>query len=170
MAYSIYDASIPVFQRSLKNLADILTKMETHAQEHKIDIKVLLDARLYPDMMAFTRQIQIACDHAKGAAARLAGVELPSFPDTEATVAELQARIQKTLDFIGSLSANQFEGAEDREIKLVFPWATYDFIGRNYLAFWALPNFFFHATTAYDILRHSGVKLGKADFLGAVNA
>lgn len=168
MSYSIYDASIPVFQRTLKSLSAILTKMEAHAQEQKIDIKVLLDARLYPDMMAFTRQIQIACDHAKGAAARLAGVELPAFPDTETTVAELQARIQKTLDFISSLSAAQYEGAEDRAIKLVFPWATYDFIGRTYLAHWALPNFFFHATTAYDILRHSGVKLGKADFLGGV--
>lgn len=166
MTFTVYDVSIPVFQQALKSLAGLLVKAEAHAAENDIDIASLLDAKLAPDMFSLTRQIQIATDHAKGAAARLAGVEMPAYADTEKTVAELQARLQKTQDFIAGLKPEQFVGAEALAIKLVYPWATYDFTGQRYLTYWALPNFFFHVTTAYNILRHQGVKIGKADFLG----
>lgn len=166
MAFTTYDASVPVFRQMLGNLSGLLQKAEAHAADNSMDVNELLEARLAPDMFTFTRQVQIACDHAKGGVARLAGVELPKFEDTEKTVAELQERIRKTLDFVNSVSPEQFEGAEDRDIKLVFPWATYDFKGGRYLTYWALPNFFFHVTTAYDLLRHKGVAIGKADFLG----
>lgn len=167
MAFTTYDASVPVFRQMLGSLSALLEKAEAHAKANGMDVTELLEARLAPDMFTFTRQIQIACDHAKGCVARLAGVELPKFDDTEKTVAELQERIRKTLDFVNGVSREQFAGAEDRDIKLVFPWATYDFKGSRYLTYWALPNFFFHATTAYDLLRHKGVAIGKADFLGA---
>lgn len=167
MAFSTFDASVPVFRQMLGSLSALLAKAEAHAKANCMDVNDLLEARLAPDMFTFTRQIQIACDHAKGCVARLAGVELPKFEDTEKTVAELQERIRKTLEFVNSVSPQQFAGAEDRDITLVFPWATYDFKGSRYLTYWALPNFFFHATTAYDLLRHKGVPIGKADFLGA---
>ncbi|MFP5429493.1 MAG: DUF1993 family protein [Gammaproteobacteria bacterium] len=167
MAFSTYDASVPVFRQMLGSLSTLLEKAESHAKSSCMDVNDLLEARLAPDMFTFTRQIQIACDHAKGCVARLAGVELPKFEDTEKSVAELQERIRKTLEFVDSVSPERFLGAEDRDIKLVFPWATYDFKGSRYLTYWALPNFFFHATTAYDLLRHKGVPIGKADFLGA---
>lgn len=167
MAFTIYDASVPVFQQILKSLSGLLDKAEAHAAEKGIDVSQLLNASLAPDMFNFTRQIQIATDHAKGATARLSGVEIPKYEDTEKTVAELKARIQKTLDFVATAQPAQFAGAEAREIKMVFPWATYEFTGQKYLTYWALPNFFFHATTAYDILRARGVQIGKADFLGA---
>ncbi|MDI1300399.1 MAG: DUF1993 domain-containing protein [bacterium] len=166
MAFTAYDASVPVFQQMLKNLSALLVKAEEHAAEKGVDINALLDARLAPDMFPFSKQIQIATDHAKGACARLASVEIPRYEDTEKTVAELQARLQKTLDFIATFKPEQFAGAEARDIRLVFPWATYDFTGQRYLTYWALPNFFFHVTTAYNILRHQGVPVGKADFLG----
>lgn len=167
MAFTTYDASVPVFRQMLGSLSALLEKAEAHAKANGMDVTELLEARLAPDMFTFTRQIQIACDHAKGCVARLADVELPKFDDTEKTVAELQERIRKTLDFVSGVPREQFAGAEDRDIKLVFPWATYDFKGSRYLTYWALPNFFFHATTAYDLLRHKGVAIGKADFLGA---
>lgn len=166
MAFTIYDASVPVFRQVLGNLSNLLDKAEAHAAEKGIAVSSLLDAQLAPDMFAFTRQLQIATDHAKGATARLAGLEIPKYEDTEKSVADLKARIQKTLDFIATAKPEQFAGAEDRDIKLVFPWATYDFTGARYLTYWALPNFFFHATTAYDILRAQGVAIGKADFIG----
>ena|SRR6218665_59745 len=166
MAFSIYDASIPAFRQILKSLSRLLDKAEAHAVEKGVDVSTLLSAKLAPDMFDFTRQLLIATDHAKGAAGRLAGVEIPKFEDNEKTVAELKARLQKTLDFIASVQPEQFTSAEDREIKLVFPWATYDFTGRSYLMHYALPNFYFHATTAYDILRGQGVAIGKMDFLG----
>lgn len=166
MTFSIYEASVPVFRQMLGNLSSLLHKAEAHAKANCMDVNELLEASLVPDMFSFTRQIQIACDHAKGCAARLAGVDNPKFEDTEKTVAELQERIRKTLAFVNSVSAEQFVGAEDRDIQLVFPWATYDFKGSRYLTYWALPNFFFHATTAYDLLRYKGVPVGKADFLG----
>lgn len=166
MTFSIYEASVPVFRQMLGNLSSLLHKAEAHAKVNCMDVNELLEASLAPDMFSFTRQIQIACDHAKGCAARLAGVDNPKFEDTEKTVAELQERIRKTLAFVNSVSAEQFVGAEDRDIQLVFPWATYDFKGSRYLTYWALPNFFFHATTAYDLLRYKGVPVGKADFLG----
>lgn len=166
MAFTIYDASIPVFQQILNSLSGLLVKAEAHAAEKGVEVSTLLNASLAPDMFNFIRQIQIATDHAKGAAARLAGVELPRYEDAEKTVPELQERIRKTLAFLGALRPEQFVGAETRPIRLEFPWATYDFTGQRYLTYWALPNFFFHATTAYDILRARGVQIGKADFLG----
>lgn len=166
MAFTVYDASIPVFQQALKSLSGLLVKAEAHAVEKGLEVNLLLNASLAPDMFSFIRQVQIASDHAKGAAARLSGVEMPKYEDTEKTVAELQARLQKTQDFIATVKPEQFIGAENRAIKLVYPWATYDFTGQRYLSYWALPNFFFHVTTAYNILRHQGVAIGKADFLG----
>lgn len=166
MSFSIRDASIPVYKRGLKNLDAILLKAEAHASEKGIDMRSLLDARLAPDMFDCKRQVQIVCDHAKGGAARLAGVEAPKHEDSETTVAELRARIARTLEFINGIDAAKFDGAENRDIVLKFSWATYEFKGGKYLTHWSLPNFFFHLTTAYDILRHNGVPLGKADFLG----
>ncbi|MDP2228807.1 MAG: DUF1993 domain-containing protein [Moraxellaceae bacterium] len=167
MAFSTFAASVPVFHQTLTSLSALLEKADAHAEAAGISVSELLEARLAPDMFHFTRQIQIACDHAKGCTARLAGIDIPKFEDTEKTVAELQARIAKTQAFIASVTPEQFEGAEERDIKLVFPWASYDFSGARYLTYWALPNFFFHASTAYNILRHQGVAIGKADFLGA---
>lgn len=166
MTFSIYDASCPVFRQGLKNLSGMLAKAEAHAGQQGIKPEELLEARLHPEMFSLTRQVQIACDHAKGGCARLAGVDVPVFADTETTIAELQLRISNTQAFINGLSATEFNGAEGRDIELKFPWATQHFKGSRYLTYWALPNFFFHVTTAYDILRHKGVALGKADFLG----
>jgi hypothetical protein len=167
MSLSIYQASVPVFQQILTSLSAILHKAAAHAETKKIDPSVFLTARLAPDMFPLTRQIQIACDHAKGASARLAAVEIPSFPDTETTFAELQARITKTLDFIKGLKPAQFEGAETREVKLKIGGNDLTFTGQKYLLHGAFPNFFFHAATAYDILRHNGVEVGKRDFIGS---
>lgn len=165
MSFTTYDASVPALRQMLKSVLHFLNKLEAHAAEKGVDASTLLTAKLAPDMFDFTRQIQIACDHAKGAVGRLAGVDLPKHEDTEKTVAELRARVQATLDFVLSVKAEQFADAEDKAIKVVYPWATYDFTGRTYLMNYALPNFYFHVTTAYDILRHSGVVIGKTDFL-----
>jgi hypothetical protein len=171
MALSMYAASVPVFTRQLKALDAILGKAAAYAEARKFDPAVLLTARLYPDMFTMTRQVQIATDSAKGPAARLAGLPVPSFPDTEATFPELKARIAKTLDFIGSVRPDQIDGSEGREIKLkVGPPDRAEelvFNGQDYLLSFVLPNFFFHVTTAYVILRHNGLDIGKRDFLGA---
>lgn len=167
MSFSIYQASVPVFRQVLGSLASVLTKSAAHAEARKIKPGVLLQTRLYPDMLPLVQQVQIATDHAKGASARLAGVEVPRFADTEASFEELQERLTRTLDFIGGLDAAQFDGAEDREITLKLgPEQQLKMIGRAYLMHFALPNLFFHATTAYAILRQSGVELGKRDFIG----
>ena len=166
MTVSMYQASVPVFQQILTSLSAILTKAAAHAEAKKIDPSVFITARIAPDMFPLSRQIQIATDHAKGASARLAGVEIPAFPDTETTFPELQARIAKTLDFIKNLKPAQFEGAASREVKLKIGGNELTFSGQKYLFHGAFPNFFFHATTAYDILRHNGVEIGKRDFLG----
>jgi hypothetical protein len=166
MAYSIFDASIPVYLQSLKTLDTLLDKLESHAADKGTDATSLLDAKLAPDMFDFKRQLQIACDHAKGAACRLAGIEIPKHADTETTVAQLRERVAKTRAIVESVTRDQLDGAEDRQIKLVFPWATYEFSGTRYVQYWSLPNFFFHVTTAYAILRHHGVAVGKMDFLG----
>ena len=168
MSFNIYQASVPAFLQTLSALSGILTKAAAYAETKKIDPSVLINARLAPDMFALARQIQIATDHAKGAPGRLAGVELPSFPDTETTFAELQARIAKTVDFVKSLKPAQFEGADTREITLKVGGQEMKFTGAVYLSNFAFPNFYFHATTAYNILRHNGVDVGKRDFLGAV--
>jgi hypothetical protein len=168
MSISLYDVSIPVFTLSLNNLAAILEKAESHAAAKKVDPKVLPQVRLIADMLPLSAQIQIACDHAKGAAARLAGMPVPKHQDTEATIAELKARVGKTLDFIKTIKPEQLQGAETREIVLQVPGSPLKFTGLSYLTNFALPNFFFHLTMAYALLRKNGVDIGKHDFLGPI--
>ena len=166
MAMTMYAASIPVFQNTLGNLVHILDKGEASAQARKFDPSVLAGSRLAPDMLPFTRQILIACDAAKNGVARIAGVEAPKFEDNEQTFAELKARIRNTLDFLATVPAAKMDGTEDKEI--TFPVGrenTKTMKAQAYLTTWVLPNFFFHVTTAYAILRHNGVDLGKADYL-----
>ena len=166
MSLSMYDASVPALTSFLTNLSAILKKGAEYASEKKIEETVLTGARLYPDMFALSRQVQIACDQAKGCAARLAGVEVPSFEDNEQTFAELQARIDKTLQFIGSVAADKINGSEEKPIHLKIGPYELDFTGQSYLLTFTLPNLYFHITTAYNILRHNGVPLGKKDFVG----
>jgi hypothetical protein len=168
MSVSLYDLSIPVFTLSLSNLSAILDKAASYSEAKKIDPKVMPQSRLIADMLPLSAQIQIACDTAKGAAARLAGVEAPKYEDNETTLAELKARVGKTLDFIKGIKPEQLQGAESREIVLQFPNATMKFNGKNYLANFVIPNLFFHVTMAYALLRKNGVDLGKRDFLGAI--
>jgi hypothetical protein len=145
-----------------------MEKASAYAELKKFDTKALADARLIADMLSFTRQVQIACDNAKGAVARLAGIENPKHEDNETTFAELKARVTKTLDFIKTAKPEQFVGAETRDIVLQFPSLTLKFIGQDYLTKFALPNFYFHATMAYALLRQNGVDVGKGDFMGAI--
>ena len=166
MSLSMYQASIPQLQRMLGNLAKILETGENWAEAKKIDPAVLLNMRLAPDMFPLKRQIQIATDAAKSCAARLAGVEVPSYADNEETFAELQARLQKTLDYIGSFTPEQIDGSEEKQIVLNFPGMEIKFSGRDFLFQFVLPNFYFHVTTAYTILRHNGLELGKIDYIG----
>lgn len=168
MSLSLHDVSIPPLSLGLTNLSAILDKAAAHAESKKIDAKVLPDARLIADMFPLKRQVQIACDTAKGAAARLAGVEIPKHEDTESTIAELKERIAKTLAFIASVKAEQVNAGEGREIVLQFPRQTLKFSGRDYLMKFVFPNFYFHLTTAYAILRKNGVEVGKNDFLGQI--
>ena len=166
MAFSMYSASIPVFQHMLRNLSHLLDKAVANAEARKFDPAVLASFRLAPDMLPFTKQIQIACDAAKLCVARVAGIEAPKFEDNETTFPELQARIRKTLDWLATVPASALEGTEDREV--TFPVGrdkTRTLTGQAYLTTFALPNFFFHVTTAYAILRHNGVDIGKADYL-----
>jgi len=167
MAFTLYQAAVPPVVQILDALTAILDKAAAFCEERKIDPAVLITDRLAPDMFPFARQIQIATDQAKGMAARLAGIEVPSFSDTETSFAELKARIAKTLDFVKSIAPSQVEGAESREILLNLAGTEVKFTGERFLINFALPNFYFHATTAYDILRHNGVPLGKRNFLGA---
>jgi hypothetical protein len=167
MTISMYQASAPRFAHTLGALAAILDKAQAHCDARKIDPLALTGFRLYPDMLPFTRQISIACDTAKGAVARLGGVEIPKHEDTEKTFAELKARIAKTVDFIGGVKAAQVDGSEDKPIALRLRGGEVNFTGLSYLLGYALPNFYFHAVTAYDMLRHNGVELGKRDFLGS---
>lgn len=166
---SISNASIPVFEISLNVLSTLLDQAEAYAEAKRIDPAALLNARLFPDMFAFTRQVQSACDQAKNAGARLAGIDPPRYEDSEKTIAELRARIAKTLAFLKTLDAKQIDAAADREI--TFPLGPNNkghMRGADYLSHFVLPNFYFHLTTAYDILRHCGVEIGKRDFLGAL--
>ncbi|MBS1132807.1 MAG: hypothetical protein H6R16_3809 [Proteobacteria bacterium] len=167
MALSMYDFSVPVLKQALSSLAAILRKAADHAESKKIDPAVLISARLFPDMFALAKQDQIATDQAKGCAARLAGVDIPSFDDNETTFAELQARIEKTVAFLDSFKAPQINGSETRDIVLQLRERTVEFKGQDYLLKWVMPNFYFHVTTAYNILRHNGVDIGKRDFLGS---
>lgn len=167
MTFSIYRASIPVLIRGFENLAAILKKGETFAAESGLATDALLQAQLAPDMYNLIRQVQLASDSAKGCAARLAGIENPSFADTEASFADLHARIGKTVDFLKSVTEAQLSGAEARTVTLKLRGREVHFSGTDYLLNFALPNYFFHVTTAYDLLRHKGVPLSKPDFLGA---
>ncbi|MCE9632787.1 MAG: DUF1993 domain-containing protein [Methylophilales bacterium] len=166
MSLSMYEASIPVFVKFLSNLSTILEKAATYAEAKKIDPSVLINARLAPDMYPLSRQIQIATDIVKGCAARLAGIEVPSYEDTEATFPELQGRIAKTVSFLQSISPSQIDGSEERSVTLKLRGKDVTFLGQPYLLNFATPNLYFHTTVAYAILRHNGVELGKMDFLG----
>jgi hypothetical protein len=166
MAISMYRASIPVFVQYLTSLSANLTKAGDYCAAKKVEPSVLAATRLTPDMFALARQVQIATDHAKGAAARLSGTEVPSFADTETTLDELQARIAKTLDFIQSIKPEAFDDSDDKDISLKAGPNVLNFKGEDYLTTFALPNFFFHLTMAYAILREAGVEIGKKDFIG----
>ena len=166
MQISMYQASAPRFANTLKNLSAILDKAQAYADAKKIEPKVLTAARLFPDMFAMSRQVQSACDTAKGAVARLAGVEVPVHEDTEQTLEELKARIAKTIAFINTVKPSQVDGSEDKEVVLKFRTGEVRMKGMQYLLGHALPNFYFHVTTAYDILRHNGVEVGKRDYIG----
>jgi uncharacterized protein len=168
MPLSMHDVSIPVLVRGLNNLSALLDKGAASAEARKIDPSVLINARLAPDMHPLSRQIQIASDSAKGAASRLAGVETPSWPDTETTFPELKARIKKTVEYLEGFKADQIDGAEDRSIMLNLGGGEIAFSGRDFLFSFVLPNFFFHVTIAFAILRHNGVEIGKRDYLGGV--
>jgi uncharacterized protein len=168
MSVSMYDFSIPVLTRGLTNLSAILDKAAAHAAAKKFDSVVLAQARLFPDMHPLVRQVQIACDTAKGAAARLAQVEVPKHEDTEATFADLKARIAKTVDFLKTVTAAQLKDAESRNIEIKFPSGSWKFTGIGYLTDFVLPNFYFHVSMVYALLRKSGVEIGKGDFLGAI--
>lgn len=168
MSVSLYEASIPTFLLTLGNLQKILEKAVAHAEARKFDPNVFASMRLYPDMLPLARQVQIASDAAKGAAGRLTGTEPPKFEDTETSLAELIARVVKTIDYLQSFEPEQFAGAEERTITVKTPRTTFNFSGLNYLRHWALPNLFFHTTVAYSLLRHGGVELGKVDFLGPI--
>ena len=166
---SMSNASIPVFEISLNALSVLLDKAAAYAEAKKIDPTALLNTRLFPDMFALTRQVQSACDQAKNGAARLAGIDPPRYEDTETTIAELRARIAKTVAFVKTLDVKKIDASADREI--TFPLGATNkghMKGADYLNHFVLPNFYFHATTAYDILRHCGVEIGKRDFFGAI--
>ncbi|MBA2351248.1 MAG: DUF1993 family protein [Burkholderiales bacterium] len=168
MTLSMYQASVPVFVRMLGNLSAFLDKATTHAEARKIDPGVLLNARLFPDMLPLAKQIQIATDFAKGTSARLAGIEVPKYEDNEASFAEFQGRIKKTLAFVRSFEPAQIDGSEEREINITVAGKPMSFKGLPYLLDFALPNFYFHMTTAYNILRHNGLEIGKRDFIGKI--
>ena len=168
MTLSMYAASVPVFQQMLGSLDDLLAKAEAHATERKIDPQALLQARLFPDMFPLLRQVQIACDFARGVSGRLAGAELPVFDDQQQTFAGLRALIADTAAFVGGLDATRFEGSESREIVLR-PGTPKErkIAGQAYLLNYGLPQFFFHVSTAYALLRHNGIEVGKRDYMGA---
>lgn len=163
---TVYEASVPRFANILRNLAAILDKAQAHVEAKKIDPLALTQARLFPDMFTLARQVQTACDSAKGAVARLAGVEIPKHEDVEQTFPELKARIAKTLDFIESVPKAKLDGAEGREVTLKFRGQDTKFGALQFLFGFAYPNFYFHVATAYGILRHNGVEVGKRDYIG----
>ena len=167
MPLSMFQASVPAFTVGLTGMSAILDKTLAQCAERKIDPAVLLGDRLAPDMFPFTRQVQIAADFAKNTVARLAGREVPQFEDVEATGPELQDRIARTLAFMDGVAGHEIDGSEEREITLTIAGQATTFLGRPYLLHFALPNFYFHLTTAYAILRHNGIPLGKRDFLGS---
>lgn len=167
MSVSMYEISIPVLIRALENLSHILDKAVLFSTSKNIDPAVLINARLAPDMYPLSRQVQIATDVAKGCAARLAGLEVPSYSDDEQTFEQLQARVANTIAFIKTVNVEQLEGSETKAISVKTPSRELNFLGQPYLLNFVLPNVYFHITTTYAILRHNGVELGKADFIGA---
>ena len=166
MTISMYEASIPRFVSLLTNLSAILDKAEAYAEAKKVVPAVLPSARLFPDMFPLSKQVQIACDFAKGAVARLAGIEIPKYEDNEQTLDELKARIAKTIAFVESVAASQINGSEERDISFTAGGKEMNLKGMPYLLGYALPNFYFHLVTAYNILRHNGVEIGKRDYMG----
>ena len=162
----MYQASIPQFTKMLTNLSNILKKGEAFADAKGLDGKVLAEGQLASDMFPLTKQVQIACDLVKNGMARIAGVEPPKFEDDEVSLADLQERIAKTITFANSLKPEQIDGTEQKEIKFSIKEWSFEFVGEQYLLTWIIPNFYFHVTTAYNILRHNGVEIGKADYLG----
>jgi hypothetical protein len=169
MSITMYEATVPQFIRMLGNLKGILQKAATHAAEKKIDETAFTSARLFPDMLPLTAQVQIATDMARGTVARLAGLEPPKVDDNEKTFAELIARVDLALDYLRAFSADKLDGAETREVKRSLRGRDLTFTGLNYLAQFGLPNFYFHVTATYAILRHNGVDLGKSDFIGPLS-
>lgn len=169
MAITMYQASVPAFKVHLSALDGLIDKAVAYADARKIDHAALLSARLYPDMFTFTRQVQVACDFAKGAVARLANIEVPNHADTETTFAELKGRIAKVLAFIETVKPEQMEGAEGRTISLKVGPNEMTFAGADYLLGFVLPNFYFHSATAYGLLRHNGLEIGKRDFMRRVS-
>lgn len=165
---NLYDQTVPAFTRMLNNLSSLLDKAQAHADAAKYDMSALLNARLFPDMFTLTRQVQLATDFAKGCCARLAGQDVPRWEDTEKTLPELQARLRKALDYLAGFTPAQFDGAGTRAIELKTPAGVFNFTGDSFVLTWALPNFYFHVTTAYNLLRHNGVPVGKLDFIGPI--
>jgi len=164
----MYTATVPMMKRALEKLSALLDKADAFAKERNIDASVLLNSRLVADQFPFVKQIQIASDNAKGCAGRLAGVEIPVFPNTETTVAELKERVQKTIDFLNTIKPEQIDGGEERMVD--YPYAKGKVMtGYDYATEHAIPNFFFHVTTAYSILRHNGVQIGKKDYIGPLS-
>jgi len=168
MSLSVHAITVPVFVRALTNLSAILDKAVAHCEARKIDPAVLIGMRLYPDMFPLLRQVRIACDFAKGACARLAGQDVPQWEDNEVTFADLKARIQRTIDYVSAFTPAQLDGAPGRNVTVTMRGENKSFEAMHYLLTMALPNFWFHVTTAYAILRHAGVELGKKDFIGPV--
>jgi hypothetical protein len=166
VAISVFDQTVSAMSRMLMNLDVIVSKAEEYAQDRKIEPDVLIQARLYPDMLPFVAQIRIATDTAKGAAARLSGTEIPKWEDNEVTFGDVHARIRKALDYLATFKPEQFEKSEEKAIEMKLPNRTLTFSGRDYVLGFVLPNFYFHVTTAYNILRHNGLTVGKMDFLG----
>jgi uncharacterized protein len=168
MAISLYDFSVPMLIRGLTNLSGILDKAAAHAEAKKFDALALAQTRLFPDMFPLARQVQITCDTAKGAAARLAGIDIPKHEDTETTLADLKQRVAKTLDFLRTVKPDMLKDAEGRSIELKFPNSTMKFTALAYLTDFVLPNFYFHMSMVYALLRKSGVEIGKPDYLGPI--
>jgi hypothetical protein len=166
MAISMYQASVPQFKKMLGNLSVILKKGEEYASAKKLEGTILTGERLFPDMFPLSKQVQIACDQVKNSMARLAGIEPPKFDDSETTFAELQERVAKTIAFIDGIKPAQVDGTEAKEIKFSIKEWHFEFVGEQYLLTWIIPNFYFHVTTTYNLLRHNGVEIGKADYLG----
>jgi hypothetical protein len=165
---SFYDSAVPAYLQMLNSLSGILKKAEDHAGAKKIEPNVLLSARLFPDMLPLTKQIQLVCDFAAKGCARLTQSDVPSTPDTETSFSDLQQRLAKTIEYVKSYKPAQFDGAEGREVTFPSgPGQTITLTGQQFLSNFSLPNFYFHAVTAHDILRHNGVEIGKRDFLGA---